>query len=111
MSVIEGKRIIVQLHKELYTLSKLEEDNYKSESIKSFIAKRQDDLINNPKQMITSILERKRNKITLDRLLVSKEDKKILLVKPNDINQAIIDHYQYSAQGTNEIKLLNHRWQ
>ena len=61
--------------------------------------------------MIASILEKKRRRITLDRVLVTKEDKQILLTEPQDINQAIVDHYQNAAQGINGSFNLHSRWQ
>ena len=105
--VIEGKKVIVALHKEIYVLSKLEEDCYKTETMKKFIDKHQDNLTENPKSMITSILEKKQRRITLDCVLVKKNSEQILLTEPHYINQAIVDHYQ---NGINEINILNNQW-
>jgi len=109
--VIEGKKVIVALHKEIYVLSKLEKDCYRTETIKKFIEKRQDNLTDNPKSMIASILEKKRRRITLDRILVTKDDAQILLTEPYEINQAIVDHYQMATQEINNVTFLNNRWQ
>ena len=71
-SVFIVKPFIVELFKLVHIQCKVAEDQYKSEQMTFFIEQRCQDLVNNPKRMIASILETKRRRITLDRILVAK---------------------------------------
>src|SRR2546430_1075740 len=62
--------------------------------------------------MINSILERKRKRITLDRLLIvnSNDSSQTLITDPEDINKFANSHFQNVARGAQPRQTLSFRW-
>jgi exonuclease III/ribonuclease HI len=108
---IHVRNIVRGLFRSTYVLCKIEEDKYKSESMKNYVEKRCDDLLSNQKSMITSILERKKKSIVLDRVIVKRGNIIELITDPDLVNKETILHFQTVAGGINESKQLNDRWQ
>jgi hypothetical protein len=60
--------------------------------------------------MIDSILERKRRRITLDKVLVQKPDGPVLITDPIELDTEINLHYQTAAKAVDTLPALNERW-
>ena len=75
-----------------------------------YVERRCSDLKENPKRMIDSILERKRRRITLDKVLVRKSDGMELITDPSELNEQINLHFQTSAKAVDVQPDLNDRW-
>ena len=108
--VLTVKSFFVDLFKVLQVKHRTESDHYNNEQIKLYIQKRCDNLTQNPKKMIDSALNRKRKKIILNRVLVEKNGHQFLLTDANDINQALVEHFQKTANSTHHPCMLNERW-
>jgi hypothetical protein len=101
-----------ELFKILVGLCKTRELSHKRDSITSFINKRCDNLLANPKLMIDSILQRRRRCIVLDRILISdpSSSTQTLVVDPTEICTHTNHHFQTIAGGSHTPVALNTRW-
>src|SRR3990170_2384434 len=93
----DNKRSLIQLYKLIHTLLKSSETQHKFAQIRSFVDKRNLDLINDERSMIDSLMEREHARITLDRLLISSDDDQFITTDPDAIKKAAISHFQNCA--------------
>ncbi|RGB27914.1 hypothetical protein C1646_768497 [Rhizophagus diaphanus] len=77
MNIREFKDLVIDLFKITQIKYVEEDDLYKEEQIKYYIDKRYKELQDNKKHMLDSILNKKRKKITLDKVLIEKDGKKV----------------------------------
>ncbi|CAB5365494.1 unnamed protein product [Rhizophagus irregularis] len=108
-NVKETKKIIQGLLRVIIILQKHEEDNWKSDNINRFINQRNDNLVHNQKRMINSILDRKPERINLDRLHYYDSNTKqhLFTNNPSIIAEQTNLHFQRlgkSLEEINEIK-------
>src|SRR5436305_15046468 len=101
---MDTKREIRALLKVLYSITKLEEQKYRTDQLKFYINKRCDDLVDNKAGVITSILERKRKRIILDRGVIGSGKIQSLITDSLMIDSHINYHFQTVAGGTNGLK-------
>src|SRR5437764_11557399 len=107
---MDTRREIRAFLKVLYSITKLEEQKYRTDQLKFYINKRCNDLVDNKAGVITSILERKRKCIILDRVVIGSGKNQSLITDPLMIDSHINHHFQTVAGGTNGPKVLNDRW-
>ncbi|GBC33658.2 RNA-directed DNA polymerase from mobile element jockey-like [Rhizophagus irregularis DAOM 181602=DAOM 197198] len=70
------------------------------------------ELQDNKKHMLDSILNRKRKKIVLDKVLIKKDGQKQLCSTEKEITEAMIEHYQNAAgKKMNDGIAMSDRWQ
>jgi exonuclease III/ribonuclease HI len=106
----ETKLDLRNLLKVLYTTLKLQERKYYSEQLKFYINKRCEDLLDNKANVLSSILERKKRRITLDRILIKTDSCDELITDPTMINFHTNQHFQNAAGGVNGNQTLSERW-
>ncbi|PKK55293.1 hypothetical protein RhiirC2_802802 [Rhizophagus irregularis] len=111
MTIREFKELIVDLLKITQIKYVEEDDIYKDEQIKFFVEKRCEELKDNKKHMLDSILNRKRKKLVLDKVLIEKNGSKYLCSTDQEITDAMVDHYQNAAgKKLNVDSIMNERW-
>jgi hypothetical protein len=79
--------------------------------IKEFSLKRCNDYKTNKKRMINSIIERTKQTIVIDRLLVNIDQNEELITDPNDIMEYTNDHFQNCAGGFHHEPTISPLWQ
>ncbi|GES92283.1 hypothetical protein GLOIN_2v831674 [Rhizophagus clarus] len=90
------------LHKEIHKEYKRHLNKHTLHNINKYIECHQQDFSDNQTRMLNSILARKLQKITIDRLLItSDDDNPQLITNPEDIKRITIDHYQNVASSNN----------
>src|SRR5437764_9194142 len=99
---MDTKRKIRALLKVLYSITKLEEQKYQTDQLKFYINKQCNNLVNNKAGVITSILERKRKRIILDRVVIGFRKNQSLITDPLMIDSHINHHFQTVAGSINE---------
>src|SRR5215216_3485817 len=111
-SVLEVKRALIDTYKMLSNLAKIDTHNLKVSAIKQLVDKRCDDLLNNTSNMIDSILNRKKNTIILDRLLINDPitGNKRFTVDPNEIKESTRHHFQNFALPDTASHPIPSRW-
>ena len=98
VSVFIVKEFLKELFKLLQVKYKSDHDSYSNDQMAMFIQRRCDDLTTNPKRFIDSTLNRRKQKIVLDRVLVKKDnDDLVFLTNKEDINSELINHFQTVA--------------
>src|SRR3954451_4460243 len=95
----------------LYVKSKLKEQQFKADSIRSALQSRIDDFNSDPSRMIDSILNRRKRIITLDRCLDNSHQDKLLLSTPDKIKYEVNRHFQQVAGTTHSNKNIPDDWQ
>ncbi|CAB4443904.1 unnamed protein product [Rhizophagus irregularis] len=112
MNIKEFKDLIIDLFKITQIKYVEEDDLYKEEQIKYYVDKRCEELQDNKKYMLDSILNRKRKKIILDKVLIEKNGQKQLCTTDKEITEAMIEHYRNVAgKKVNDGITMNDRWQ
>ncbi|PKY52450.1 hypothetical protein RhiirA4_425285 [Rhizophagus irregularis] len=112
MNIKEFKDLIIDLFKITQIKYAEEDDLYKEEQIKYYVDKRCRELQDNKKHMLDSILNRKRKKIVLDKVLIEKDGQKQLCSTEKEITEAMIEHYQNAAgKKMNDGIVMSDRWQ
>src|SRR5215216_2275358 len=111
-SVLEVKRALIDTYKTLSNLAKIDTHNLKVSAIKQLVDKRCDDLLNNTSAMIDSILNRKKNTIVLDRLLINDPTtgSKRFTVDPDEIKESTRHHFQNFAIPDTPSQSMPSRW-
>ncbi|PKB96564.1 hypothetical protein RhiirA5_434620 [Rhizophagus irregularis] len=84
---------------------------YKEEKMKFYVQRRCEDLQDNKKRFLDSTLNRKRNKIILDRIVIEKDSVKQLIINDGTIEKELIKHYKFFAgKKLNTEEGLKGRW-
>src|SRR3990170_473844 len=106
------KNRIHSLLQTLITKAKVTQRHEDHEQMKRYINKRCKDFSDNPKIMISSLLERKKRIINLDRVMIQNaQNRQELLTDPEDVKTATIDHFQNIAGSTNHsVDINNPEW-
>ena len=106
------KQQIKRIHNTIYTKYKVTEKEDTVKQIKNYINKRCINYKSNQRSMIDSMLSKNRKKIVLDRVLVENTDgSQELLLDPEDIKDATVEHFKKAAGITHEhVMLMNERW-
>ncbi|GES90236.1 RNA-directed DNA polymerase from mobile element jockey-like [Rhizophagus clarus] len=90
------------LHTEIHKAYEKHLNKHRLHNINKYIERRQQDFSDNQTRMLNSILERKPQKITIDRLLITPEEENPqLITNQEDIERITIDHYQNVASSNN----------
>ncbi|UZO11434.1 uncharacterized protein OCT59_003003 [Rhizophagus irregularis] len=83
---------------------------YKKKKIKLAIDQRCEDLLENQKRMINSVMEREIKSIVLDRVLIKENNEDKLITDEEKIKDIVNDHFQNIAGSTNQPKILSEYW-
>ncbi|GBB86127.1 hypothetical protein RclHR1_12590008 [Rhizophagus clarus] len=90
------------LHKEIHKEYERHLNKHTLHNINKYIDRRQQDFSDNQTRMLNSILERKPQKITINRLLITSDDENPqLITNQEDIECITIDHCQKIASSNN----------
>jgi hypothetical protein len=89
---------------------RIELKQHQETQIKEFIQRRCEDLLDNQKRMLDSIMDREVKTIVIDRLITIEDGKEVLITRPKDIMRLTNTHFQHVAGTTNQDKELNPRW-
>ena len=101
------------LYKLTYATTKLEQTQYRNDSIKDFLQQRCENYSHNQKLMIDSVLNRSRKTIILDRIIVRSSDNSnntTLITDPEAILHHTNLHFQTVAGGMHRPRLLEGHW-
>src|SRR5215216_3996983 len=110
-NVREAKKSLNSIYKVLCKLTKMDAKKNTDAQIKSLIGKRCDQLESQPGKMIDSILQRKKRRITLDRVFINNNDgSKQFTLDPDEIKKVAINHFQNNAVPSTLPRSLDGRW-
>jgi hypothetical protein len=114
------KRYIMEVYKAFYVFTKIEDERFEREKILYHINIRYDLLEKHPGKMLDLLLNRKHNKIKLDRI-INKDEETMelkLISEPEDVKLNAINYYQkfnlsdtYHQTKNEFLEKFNTRWQ
>ncbi|GET61907.1 RNA-directed DNA polymerase from mobile element jockey-like [Rhizophagus irregularis DAOM 181602=DAOM 197198] len=105
--IFEEIKNLYQIYLILYNHDLLQ---FKEEKIKLAIDQRCEDLLENQKRMINSVMEREIKSIVLDRVLIKENNEDKLITDEEKIKDIVNDHFQNIAGSTNQPKILSEYW-
>ena len=114
------KRYIVEVYKAFYVFTKIEDEKFEREKILYHINVRCDLLQKQPGKMLDLLLNRKHNKIKLDRIINKNEEtmELELISEPDDVKINVNNYYQkFNLSGIDNqtendfLEKFNTRWQ
>ncbi|GET62489.1 RNA-directed DNA polymerase from mobile element jockey-like [Rhizophagus irregularis DAOM 181602=DAOM 197198] len=105
--IFEEIKNLYQIYLILYNHDLLQ---FKEEKIKLAIDQRCEDLLENQKCMINSVMEREIKSIVLDRVLIKENNEDKLITDEEKIKDIVNDHFQNIAGSTNQPKILSEYW-
>ncbi|GES79930.1 RNA-directed DNA polymerase from mobile element jockey-like [Rhizophagus clarus] len=92
---IEIKQQLINLHETIFKEFERERNKYNLHNINKYIDRRENNFIDNQTRMLNSILDRKPQKININRLLICDNNKvSQLITDPNEIDELTIQHFQ-----------------